>query len=62
MWNLVSHVQGRTYAGGVREEGAEEGTVVWEGRGNRGMEKITLQGVLGVLLTKYYFGDQINKN
>ena len=34
-----------------------------EGSGNRGVEKTTYRGALWfVLLTKYYWGDQIRKN
>ena len=57
---MVSHIEGGTQAGGVREQGAVEDIWAWEGRGNRGLEKTTKRGALcSVLLTKYCSRDQI---
>jgi hypothetical protein len=58
-WILVSHIEGRTYADGVWENGTEKDT--WAcGKGKRGVEKIEKRGAsCAILLTKYYTGHQI---
>ena len=60
VWNLVSHIKGRTQAQGVQKWGGEEDIWTCEWGCNRRLEKTAQRGAAWfVLFTGYYLGDQI---